>query len=43
MKRKTPDWNKLIKEIEKASKDPEFVKAVREFINITSHRRIYKV
>ncbi|GEM_PF-3338663 len=36
-------WNKLMKEIAKARKDPEFVKALREFINITSNRRVYKV
>ena len=34
---------KLIVEIKEARKDPEFVKAIKEFINITSNRRVYKV
>ena len=32
MKRKKPDFEKLIKEINEANKDPKFVKAVKEFI-----------
>ena len=42
MKRKT-GWDRLNKEIENANKDPEFVEAVKDFINITSHMRIYKI
>ncbi|HLD42961.1 MAG TPA: hypothetical protein VJB08_03160 [Candidatus Nanoarchaeia archaeon] len=43
MKCQKPDWDTLIREIEEANKDPKFVKAVKEFINITSNRRVYKV
>lgn len=31
------NWDKLIKEIEDASKDPEFVKAAKHFVKITSN------
>ena len=33
MKHKISDWDKLIKKIEKANKDPKFKEAVREFIS----------
>ena len=32
MKRKKVDLDKLLKEIKEANKDPEFVRAVKEFI-----------
>lgn len=37
MKHKTSDWSKLIKEIEKASKDPDFVEAAKHFVSVTSN------
>ncbi len=32
MKRKKTDFDKLMKEIDEANKDPNFIKAVKEFI-----------
>lgn len=40
--RKRMPWNKLMKGLEKANKDPEFVKAAKRFVNLTSHQKIYK-
>lgn len=42
MKRKK-STKQLIAEIKEAKKDPDFVKAIKEFINVTSHRRVYRV
>ena len=35
-------WKRLMKEIIEANKDPEFVKAAKRFVNITSNQTIYK-
>jgi len=40
---KQKSWKRLIAEIKEAKQDPEFVEGVKEFINYTSGRRIYKV
>jgi len=37
MKHKIPKWDELIKEIEKASKSPDFVKAAKHFVRVTSN------
>lgn len=35
-------WEKLMKKITEANKDPKFVKAAKRFVNITSNQTIYK-
>ena len=35
-------WKKLMNEIREANRDPEFVKAARRFVNITSNQTVYK-
>ncbi len=37
MERKKPSWGKLIKKIEVASKDADFVRAAKHFVRVTSN------
>ncbi|MDI6738633.1 MAG: hypothetical protein QME12_09070 [Nanoarchaeota archaeon] len=41
MKKRMP-WNVFMRKLREANKDPDFVKAAKRFVNVTSHQKIYK-